>query len=230
MALVNPQLQTAVGSTCQLALLAKGALTPPQVVFTAGATAVGATSVTVTVDLPATVTTFTIKNGTYLLADEQVVIIDGDQTITGTTATLVVDPLEEAITAATIMRTYVGILPVVGLEAANRQLTKETNQAVLLSSRGWQNRAYSTGSWQLSGNLYAPVDRVNGEAARRIVEALIDERFVYVERFLSDGEYSAGLGIVTDASDTVTGASFITRSLTIQGSGKLRTAPEVVNT
>jgi hypothetical protein len=195
------------------------------------AAVVGATSLTTTITAPGGVTGKTIVNGTYAIvgtgAAAQTVVLAANALQTATTIT--VDPILKPIAANATFRVFVDAIPVIGLEAANLQLQKQVNEVVLLASRGWSTRSYSTGSFQFSGNLYIPVSVASAVGARMVYDALITEKMVYVERFFSNGDYQAGLCLVSDASDTASGAQYLTVSTTFQGTGELimRTIPAV---
>lgn len=224
MSLINPTLLTSNAANFQITPLQKGQSEPPKLTITLSTPAVkGATSLSVAITAPTGVTlgTTTIMNGTYILSGgntPQIVVIDGDQLATVTS--LNVDPLAQALASGAVLTTYAGSLVVIGLEAANLQLQKEVNQVVLLSSKGWSNKDYSTGSWQYSGNLMIPVNPSYATGAALVQDALITEKIVYVERILSNGSYLAGVAIVTDCSDTVSGNQYVSQSVTFQGSGQ----------
>lgn len=220
----NPTLLTSSGATFQISPVAVGATLPAFFTVTVSAAAVvGATTLTTTISAPGGVTGKTIASGTYAIvgtgAAAQVIVFNASAAQTATTIT--VDPITKPIAANATFRVYVDAVPVIGLEGANLQLQKQVNEVVLLASRGWSTRSYSTGSFQFSGNLYIPVAVASAAGARLVYDALLKERFVYVERFFSNGDYQAGLCLVTDASDTASGAQYLTVSATFQGTGEL---------
>ena len=49
--------------------------------------------------------------------------------------------------------------------------------------------------------------------------------YLWVERFLPNGDYSSGRVCVTDASDTASGAGYISVNTTFTGDGILYTTP-----
>lgn len=229
MPLINPALQTSTGTSCVITPLIKGQNLPKKITFAASAiteaTATTATdTLTVTTTMPAGTTTATIKSGTYIRANEQNYIVTNDTTVTSATTSLVIDAVTVDGAAQTIS-TYVGSFPVIGLEAASRQTQKQTNQVVLLTSEGWQNTGYSTGSFSFSGTLYFPTNKADAASANAIVNALLSEQYLWLERFLPNGDYSAGRVCVTDASDTAQGAGYISANVTFTGDGKLYTLP-----
>ena len=215
----QPALLTSGGTQFQIKTLAFGQTVPPEVTITVTAAAdVDATALTVTI-VPTT--NVTLYEGLVLIvgtgAAQQLVIVSA--TAQGSATTLTVEPLKKAIAANTVIKTFAGI-PLIGLEAANMNLTTETNQAVLLSNNGWRVTDYSTGSFEFSGNLYIPTSVAMAVGARAVSDALLQKRNVYVERFLPDGTYHAGMCCVTSASDQTTGAQYITQNVTFTGSGK----------
>lgn len=229
MPLINPALATSTGTSFQITPLAKGQNTPKKISFTASAlTEVAATTPTdnlvVTTTMPSGTTTAVVKAGTYLKAAEQNLVVTNDTTVTSSTTSLIIDAVAVNIAAQTLT-TYVGSYPVIGLEAASRQLQKQTNQVVLLTSNGWQSSGYSQGSFSFSGTLYYPTNATDAASAYAVVNALLNETYLWIERFLPNNEYSAGRALVTDASDTAQGSGFISVSVTFTGDGILYTSP-----
>jgi hypothetical protein len=215
---VNPVLLTSGGTNTQIQVLAFGSTIPPEVTITTTAAAVvGATSLAVTI-LP---TTVTLRQGLILVAGTGATaqLIEVRQTTAGTLTSLPVEPLKKAVASAAVIKTYAG-LPLIGLESANMQLQTETNQVVLLANDGWKVTDYSTGSFEFSGNLYIPTTEVFALGARLVIDALLNKQLVYVERFLPDGTYHAGVCAVTNASDQTQGAQYVTLNVTFMGSGK----------
>ena len=229
MPLINPALATSTGTSFQITPLAKGQNVPKKITFAATAlTEAAATtptdSLTVTTTLPSGVTTAVVKAGTYLKAAEQNLVVTNDTTVTSSTTSLTIDAVTVNIAAQTLS-TYVGSFPVIGLEAASRQLQKQTNQVVLLTSNGWQSTGFSTGSFTFSGTLYIPTNATDAVSANMIINALLNETYLWVERFLPNGDYSSGRVCVTDASDTASGAGYISVNTTFTGDGVLYTTP-----
>lgn len=224
MSLINPTLLTSNSANFQITVLPKGLSEPQKLTITLSAAATkGATSLSVAITAPTGITlgSTTIMNGTYILSGgstPQIVVIDGNQLATVTS--LAVDPLTQPLASGAVLTTYANSVVAIGLEGANLQLSKEVNQVVLLLAKGWSNKDYSTGSWQFSGNLMIPVNPLYAVAANLIQDALINEKIVYVERFLSNGAYFAGIAIVTDCSDTVTGNQYVSQTVTFQGTGQ----------
>lgn len=229
MALINPALLTSTGTSFQVTVLPKGSNLPKKITFAASAITESAAatptdSVTVTTTLPTGVTTASLKAGTYFRANEQNLILTNDTTVTSSTVSLIVDAVAVDVAAQTIS-TYVGSFPVIGLEAASRQLQKQTNQVVLLTSQGWQNTGYSTGSFSFSGTLYIPTNKSDAASANAIINALINEQYLWVERIMPNGDYSAGRVAVTDASDTAQGAGYVSVNTTFTGDGQMFVTP-----
>jgi hypothetical protein len=224
MALANPILLTSSGATFQLIELAKGISIPPALTITVGTAAVvGATTLAVTITAPAGVTlgSTTIYDGTYIRvgtgANRHIVVVNGDQLATVTS--LVVEPIEKAIASGAVLTSFAGIRPLIGLEGANMQLQRQALEAVLLASKGWTSRSYSTANFQFSGTLYIPTSNVLADGANKVLDYLIKEKYVYVERFLANGDYRAGVCLVSDASDTVSQANFVQSNVTFSGTG-----------
>ena len=229
MPLINPPLLTSTGTSFQITILPRGQGAPKKISFAASAVtesaSTGATdTVTVTTTMPTGVTTATVKAGTYFKANEQNLILTSDTTVTTATNSLVIDAVSVDIAAQTIT-TYANSVPVIGLEAASRELQKQTNQVVLLTSNGWQSTGYSTGSFSFSGTLYIPTNKTDAASANSIINALLNEQYVWVERILPNGDYSAGRVAVTNASDTAQGAGYISIQTTFTGDGQLVTYP-----
>lgn len=222
MSKINPNLLTANGSNFMITVLNKGQGEPAKLtIVTLSAAAKGATSLSVVISVPTgyTAADISIVNGTYFVADNQIISVDG--TIQANATTITVDPLTADLPQSSSFTTYIGSVPLIGLESANLQLQKEVNQVVLLSSKGWSNKDYSTGSWQYSGNLMIPVSTIQAEYGQKIYFALLNEKSLWVERILQNGRYFAGRAIATDASDTVSGNAYVSVSMTLQGSGRI---------
>jgi hypothetical protein len=225
MAIPSQQLLVATGATAQATLLTSGASVPPILTITLSAAAiVGATSLAVVITAPVGVTlaSTTIANGTYLLAgtgvSAQIVVVATDTLATATA--LPIEPLRKALTSATVIQAYAGCFPMIGLENANGGVTKTNNTVVLLSQAGWNNNDYSVGSWEISGTMYTPINQLYAASVFAIGKALVDETYIYIERFLANGEYLAGQAIITDFSDTVQSAGYVSRAVKFMGTGR----------
>lgn len=229
MPLINPALLTSTGTSFQLTTLSRGQNFPKKISFAASAVTESASanptdSVTVTTTMPTGTTTSIVKAGTYFKANEQNLVLTNDTTVTSATTSLIVDAVGVDVAAQTIS-TYVGSFPVIGLEAASRQLQKQTNQVVLLTSGGWQNTGYSTASFSFSGTMYLPTNKTDAVSANAVINALLNEQYLWVERIMPNGDYSSGRVAVTDASDTAQGAGYVSISVTFTGDGVLYTSP-----
>jgi len=225
MAIPSQQLLVATGATAQATLLASGASVPPILTITLSSAAiVGATSLAVVITAPVGVTlaSTTIANGTYLLAgtgaSAQIVVVSADTLATVTSLTI--EPLRKALASATVIQAYAGCFPMIGLENANGGVTKTNNTVVLLSQAGWNNNDYSVGSWEISGTMYTPINQLYSASVFAIGKALVDETYIYIERFLANGEYLAGQAIITDFSDTVQSAGYVSRAVKFMGTGR----------
>lgn len=225
MTIPSQSLLVSTGATAQATLLASGQSVPPILTITlSSAAVVGATSLAVAITAPTGVTlsSTTIANGTYLLAGTgataQLVIVDAD--VLGTVTSLPIEPLKKALATGTVIKAYAGCFPMIGLENANGGITKTNNTVVLLSQAGWNNNDYSVGSWQVSGTMYTPINALYAASVFAIGKAMVDETYVYIERFLANGEYLAGQAIITDFSDTVQGAGYVSRAVTFMGTGR----------
>jgi hypothetical protein len=229
MPLVNPIILTATGSSFQITPLpAVGIAVPPVLTFTVatGGATVGATTIPVTIagSSGITLASTTIANATYIFVgtglstNSQIVSVNGDQLATVTS--LAVDPLTKALVAGDTFTAYAGTIPLLGLEGANWQAQKQVNSIVLFSSGGWETSAYGRGTSQFSGTLHIPTDPLLAKGQRAITDYLLAEKYVYVERFLPNGDYAAGAAVVTDVSDTTQGDSFININLTLKITGK----------
>jgi hypothetical protein len=219
---VNPSLVTALGTQFQIQSLTDQQVTPTPITITVtAAAAVGATSLTVTVTPSSQPKKF--YEGQILVANPnetaaQYVYVAANST-DGNPTSLTVEPLKKAIAANDVITSFLGI-PVIGLESANMQLQTETNQAVLLANQGWQITDSSTGSFQFDGTLYIPKQNIYNTGAKLVDDALLNKLNIYVERYLPNGEYHAGICVVTNASDTVSGSAYITKQVTFMGSNK----------
>lgn len=218
MPIPQPDLLTSSGTAFQISTLQKGSSIPTVVTITVTAAAtIGAESLAVTINP----TTALLKNGLYILGgvspNEQWIVVAADTL--GTATTLPVEPLKFAIAANSTLRTSQA-LPLIGLEGANLQLQTEMNSAVLMSNQGWQINDYSTGSWQFSGNLYLPRNTGLAAPAESVLTALLNKDNIYTERILSNGTLFAGMAMVSNASDTTSGAQYVTIAVTFQGSGR----------
>lgn len=220
---VNPRLVTARGSQFHVFPFAddESVLPLTKTITVTAAAVVGATTLTVTVT--GTATTDRFYEGQILVAAPKTVnsqyIYVAANSPTATPTTITVEPLRKAIAANAVITSFLG-LPIIGLEAANMQLQSEVNQAVLLANEGWQVTDASTGSFQFSGNLFIPRQSVYLAGVRSLKTAFLSKTNVYVERFLPNGQYNAGVGVITDMSDTVQGSAYVTNNLTIQGSNR----------
>lgn len=219
---IDPRLVTAGGSQFQISILGETQSKPVELTITVtGAEAIGSTDIECTVT-PAG-NTKKIYAGTVLVVAPKTVnaqyLYVTDTTASGNPTVIKVEPIKKAITAATVIKTFAGI-PLIGLDSANMQLQNQTNQAVLLSNDGWQVTDASTGSFQFDGKLMMPKQLEYAVGAYAISDALLEKTGIYVERFLPNGQYDAGVCVVTNASDTVSGAAYIEQNVTLQGSNK----------
>lgn len=222
MSKINPNLLTANSTSFLITVLNREQGQPDKLTFvTLSPAAKGTTSLSVVISVPDgyTAADIPIVNGTFFIAENQIITLDG--TVQATATTINIDPLNADLPMSSIFTTYINSVPLIGLEAANLQLNREANQTVLLLSNGWINKDYSTGSWQFSGNMLIPVSTVLAAYGQRIKDALLTEKSIWCERILSNGKYFAGRAIATDASDSVTGNAYVTIALTLQGSGKI---------
>jgi hypothetical protein len=225
MALPDPILQSSAGTSFQITVLDPGLIIPPKTTITvsAGGAAVGAGTIPVTITAPAplVLANITIKDGTYILAGtgtgKQVIVVKGDHV--GTATTLNVEPLAKAVTAAATFNTFVGSLPLIGLEGANQQFQRNANTVTLLANQGWESSSYSTGNFQFSGNLYLPTTPALAAPVNRVITAMRNKEYLYVERISPFGDYSAGVCLITDLSDQYSGDGFVTLSATFKGTG-----------
>lgn len=228
MPLTNPIILTSSKASFQItALTTAGAIVPPILTFTVGTggAAVGATSIPVAITAPTGVTlsSTNIVNGTYFFANvattanKQVISVSGDQFASVTNLT--VDPLTNPLSVGDVFTGYAGCLPLIGLEAANWQLQKTANTIVLLASGGWETSSYGTGSSQFSGTLHIPSAVTLAGGQRTTYQALFNQQYLFVERFLSNGDYVNAVAIVTDLSDTVQGTAFVSVNTTFKVSG-----------
>ena len=217
----QPQLLTSGGTSVQIALLEYGQSLPTTATFAINAPPqTNDTTLSVT---PSGDTNKILRAGLAMIAgvgtgDEQWVFVREDTP--ASSQSIPVEPLLKPIANGATITTFAA-LPVIGLEAANLNLTTETNQAVLLSNGGWRATDPSTGSFEFSGTLYTPVNAALSYASEMLQNALIDKRNVYVERILPNGTYHAGMCVVSSLSDTTTGAQYVSQSLTLMGSGKI---------
>jgi hypothetical protein len=218
---IDPRLVTSGGSQFQISVLTAEQSLPTELTFTTSAAAVaGATSIAGSL-LPA-LNTKILYAGLVLIAnpntvDAQLIIVA--TTVTGNPTSIAVEPLAKPLASGSIIKTYAGI-PLIGLESANMSLQNETNQAVLLSNQGWQVTDASTGSWSFDGQMMIPKQLEFTKGAYTLTDALLNKQGLYVERFLPNGIYHAGVCVVTNASDTVQGSAYITQQVTLTGSNK----------
>lgn len=219
---INPTLVTSLGSQFQIQTLGDQDVVPVAVTYTTSSAAiVGATSIAGVVTPGGNTKKF--YEGQILVAspgtaDAQYIYVAANSS-TGTPTSITVEPLKKPIATNTPIVSFLGI-PVIGLESANMQLQNEVNQAVLLANQGWQVTDASTGSFQFDGTLYVPRQNIYNAGAKLVVDSLLAKTNLYVERYLPDGTYNAGVCVVTSASDTVSGSQYVTRQVTFQGSNK----------
>lgn len=203
-------LLSAAGTEIYVSSVPRGQCYPATKTFTTtDAAAIGDTTIAGTVNP----TTTTLKAGARLRFGNQVVRLTADYSGTGP---LTVLPLVAAIASGATASFYGGI-EVLAVEAGGISSTRQSNQVTLLSSGGWRNMSPSDADWSLAATIYIPKDPLKLEAYNTIKDAFYNAKFLFLERFLPNGESFQAPAMLSSFNDTVSGNGYVQIQVTFNG-------------
>jgi hypothetical protein len=132
------------------------------------------------------------------------------------TTTLSIDPAPAAITSGQTAITY-ALLELLGGESAPFQGSTELNQVTLLNSGGWMSKSASQSQYNFQWTGYIPENSAAAAGYRLLKNAWFNKRYLYVERYMANGEMSGGTVVITAFSDQVQGAGYVQYQCTFEG-------------
>lgn len=201
-----------------ITVLALGAAVP------AGTTLVfGAVSVSTTAAAAAGATTLDINPAPAAIAsgataefrpNPTVLILAEDAAAAATT--IAIEPAPGAIVTGLTAKTY-ALLELLGGESAPFQGSTELNQVTLLNSGGWMSKSPSQSQYNFSWTGYIPTDPDAAAGYKMLKNAWFNKRYLYVERYMSNGDMTGGTVVVTAFSDQLQGAQYIQYQCTFEG-------------
>lgn len=130
--------------------------------------------------------------------------------------TISIEPAPAAIATGLTAITY-ALLELLGGESAPFQGSTELNQVTLLNSGGWMSKSPSQSQYNFSWTGYIPENSAAATGYRLLKNAWFNKRFLYVERFMSNGEMTGGTVVITAFSDQVQGAGYVQYQCTFEG-------------
>ena len=143
-----------------------------------------------------------------------VVVLAEDAAAAATT--IAIDPAPAAITSGLTAITY-ALLELLGGESAPFQGSTELNQVTLLNSGGWMSKSASQSQYNFSWTGYIPENSTAAAGYRLLKNAWFNKRYLYVERYMSNGEMTGGTVVITAFSDQVQGAGYVQYQCTFEG-------------
>lgn len=209
-------LQTATGTEVYVSAVPVGQCYPYTLTFTVTtAGAIGDRNLTGTSasNDPAVETPPPIAEGTRLKFGSQVVKVTANYPGSGT---LAVTPLVAAIPINTVATFYSGI-EILAIESAGISNTRQSNTVTLLSSGGWDTMSPSNANWSLPVTLYIPKDPLKLTAYNLVKDAYYNAKYLFIERFLTNGESFQAPAMLSSFNDTVTGAGYVQVQVTFNG-------------
>lgn len=203
-------LLTATGAEIYVSAVPVGQCYPPIKTFTVTtAGVVGDTTLAGTIAPALT----TLEAGSRLKFGNQIVKLTADYSGTGT---LAVTALAAAIPVNTVASFYGGI-EILAVESAGISNTRQSNTVTLLSSGGWDTMSPANANWSLAATLYIPKDPLKLVAYNLIKDAYYNAKFVFIERFLTNGESFQAPAMLSSFNDTVTGSGYVQVQVTFNG-------------
>lgn len=155
----------------------------------------------------------TLEAGSRLKFGNQIVKLAADYSGTGTLSIL---PLAAAIPVNTVASFYGGI-EILAVESAGLSNTRQSNTVTLLSSGGWDTMSPSNANWSLPLTLYVPKDPLKLMAYNLVKDAYYNAKYLFIERFLTNGESFQAPAMLSSFNDTVTGAGYVQVQVTLNG-------------
>lgn len=129
---------------------------------------------------------------------------------------ITIEPAAAAVDTGLTAITY-ALVEILGGESAPFQGSTELNQVTLLNSGGWMSKSASQSSWNFQWTGYIPENTVAAAGYQLIQDAWFNKRYLYVERYMSNGEMRGGTAIITAFSDQVQGAGYVQYQCTFEG-------------
>lgn len=141
-----------------------------------------------------------------------------------TATTLSIEPAAAPVVTGLTAITY-ALVEILGGESAPFQGSTELNQVTLLNSGGWMSKSASQSQYNFQWTGYIPENSVAAAGYRLLQNAWFNKRYLYVERYMSNGDMRGGTVIITAFSDQVQGAGYVQYQCTFEG----HEAPILVN-
>jgi len=179
-------------------------------VQTTAASALGATSLVVN-PVPAAIASG--ATATYR-PNPVTIVLAADAPAAATTITI--DPAPAIVGTGLTAVTY-ALLELLGGESAPFQGSTELNQVTLLNSGGWMSKSASQSQYNFSWTGYIPENSTAAAGYRLLKNAWFNKRYLYVERYMANGEMTGGTVIITAFSDQVQGAGYVQYQCTFEG-------------
>lgn len=127
-----------------------------------------------------------------------------------------IEPAPATVASGLTATTY-ALLELLGGESAPFQGSTELNQVTLLNSGGWMSKSASQSQYNFSWTGYIPENSTAAAGYRLLKNAWFNKRYLYVERYMANGELMGGTVIITAFSDTVQGAGYVQYQCTFEG-------------
>jgi hypothetical protein len=143
-----------------------------------------------------------------------VLILASDAAAAATT--IAIEPAPAAIATGLTATTY-ALLELLGGESAPFQGSTELNQVTLLNSGGWMSKSASQSQYNFSWTGYIPENSSAAAGYRLLKNAWFNKRYLYVERYMANGEMTGGTVVITAFSDQVQGAGYVQYQCTFEG-------------
>lgn len=179
-------------------------------VQTTAAAAAGATSISVNA-VPSAIA----SGATATFRPNPIVVILAANALAAAT-TITIEPAPAAVASGFTAITY-ALLELLGGESAPFQGSTELNQVTLLNSGGWMSKSASQSQYNFSWTGYIPENSSAAAGYRLLKNAWFNKRYLYVERYMSNGEMTGGTVVITAFSDQVQGAGYVQYQCTFEG-------------
>lgn len=129
---------------------------------------------------------------------------------------ITIEPAPAAVASGLTAISY-ALVEILGGESAPFQGSTELNQVTLLNSGGWMSKSASQSSWNFQWTGYIPENSAAAAGYRLIENAWYNKRYLYVERYMANGDMKGGTAIITAFSDQVQGAGYVQYQCTFEG-------------
>lgn len=129
---------------------------------------------------------------------------------------LTIEPAAAVVAAGQTAITY-ALVEILGGESAPFQGSTELNQVTLLNSGGWMSKSASQSQYNFQWTGYIPENSAAAAGYRLLQNAWFNKRYLYVERYMSNGDMRGGTTIITAFSDQVQGAGYVQYQCTFEG-------------